>query len=53
MDGLGNGLKIMIMLDLVRDEDDAMLENEGSGKFDCLLFPFCFSHLADDEGLLA
>jgi len=53
MDGLGNGSKIMIMLDMIKDGYDTVLENEGLGKFDCLLFPFCFSHLTDDKGLLA
>jgi hypothetical protein len=53
MDGLGHGLKIVIMLEMIKDGHDTMLENEGSGKFDGLLFPFCFSHVADDKGLLA
>lgn len=30
-----------------------MLKKEGSDKFDLLLFPFCSSYLANDEGLLA
>jgi hypothetical protein len=40
-------------LDMIKDGHEIMLEKEGSDKFDLLLSPIGFSHLADEKGLFA